>query len=140
MKNSFACAAWISRWAKVPTAGVGLKSYLSSGKSSAIAISLRPMSFHCSSTACDVLGAGFGAEPCFAVSCACAGVTEILAAKISRASELMLFIFIGFIGNSSCHCQSRMLQEFGQHGNYGFGVARHWRTPKLENLHGRFPL
>src|SRR6202522_870076 len=100
--------------AKLRCAGVGLKSYLSSGKSSAIAISLRPISFHCSSTACDALGAGFGAEPCFAVSCAGAGVTEIVVAKISRASELMLFIFIGFIGNSSCHChcQWHMLQEF----------------------------
>jgi hypothetical protein len=39
----------------------------------------------------------------------------------------MLFSFIGFIGNSSCHCQSRMLQEFGQHENHRFGVAR--RTP-----------
>src|SRR5271154_2774077 len=131
MKNSFAWAAWINRWAKVPIAGVGLKSYLSSGKSSAIAISLRPMSFHCSSTACDALGAGFGAEPSFVMSCACAGVIEILAAKISAASELMLFIFNGFIGNSSCHCQRRMLQEFGQHENHRFGVARHRRTSKL---------
>jgi hypothetical protein len=79
------------------------------------------MSFHCSSTACDALGAGFGVEPCFAMSCACVAVTEILAAKISTASELMLFIFIGFIGNSSCHCRWRMLQEFGQHENHPFG-------------------
>jgi hypothetical protein len=34
----------------------------------------------------------------------------------------MLFIFIGFIGNSSCHCQWRMLQEFGQHENRRFGA------------------
>jgi len=37
----------------------------------------------------------------------------------------MLFIFIGFIGNSSYHYQWRILQEFGQHENFRFGVARH---------------
>src|ERR1700730_8956744 len=46
--------------AKVRSAGTGLKSYLSSGKSSAMAISLRPISFHCETTACDALGAALG--------------------------------------------------------------------------------
>jgi hypothetical protein len=40
----------------------------------------------------------------------------------------MLFSFIGFIGNSSCHCQSRMLQEFGQHEN----IVSVWR-PQLRH-------
>src|ERR1700730_1840505 len=46
--------------AKVRCAGAGLKSNLSSGKSSAMAISLRPISFHCDTTACDALGAALG--------------------------------------------------------------------------------
>jgi hypothetical protein len=41
----------------------------------------------------------------------------------------MLFIFVGFISNSSGHCQSRMLQEFGRHENHRLGVAR--PTPEL---------
>src|ERR1700732_3304256 len=48
--------------AKVRCAGVGLKSYLSSGKSSAMATSLRPISFHCERTTCEGLGAGCGAS------------------------------------------------------------------------------
>src|SRR6267143_780267 len=48
--------------ANVRCAGVGLKSYLSSGKSSAMAISLRPISFHCESTTCEGLGASRGAS------------------------------------------------------------------------------
>src|SRR6267154_2059276 len=48
--------------AKVRCAGAGLKSYLSSGKSSAMAISLRPISFHCDTTACDALGAALGSS------------------------------------------------------------------------------
>jgi predicted pyridoxine 5'-phosphate oxidase superfamily flavin-nucleotide-binding protein len=43
----------------------------------------------------------------------------------------MPFIFISFIGNSSCHRQWRMLQEFDQQENHRFGVPRHRRTPKL---------
>src|SRR5271165_188783 len=107
------------RWAKVPTVGAGLKLYLSSGKSSAMSISLRPMSFHCSSTASDALGTGFGAASFFCMSCERTGATKIVAAKIATASARMLFNFVGFmivgfIGDSSCQGYARMLQQFGQ--------------------------
>src|SRR6266404_2797392 len=46
--------------ANVRESGFGLYSYLSSGKSYAIAISLRPTSFHCSIIAADGTKAGFG--------------------------------------------------------------------------------
>src|SRR5208283_2201218 len=96
MKNWFAWAAWISLSAKLRTAGVGLKSYLSSGKSSAIAISLRPMSFHCASTASDALGAGFGAASFFGISWVYVGVTRIPAARITTASTPTLSILIAY--------------------------------------------
>src|SRR5215470_3718733 len=76
------------RCAKLPTAGAGLKSYLSSGKSSAMAFSLRPISFHCSSTACDALGAGFGA---FGAGCAPADVINIPTHN-DTPSKTVLFI------------------------------------------------
>jgi uncharacterized membrane protein YfcA len=44
------------------------------------------------------------------------------------ARKRMLFMFIGFIGISSCHCQWRMLQEIGQHENHlGAGGGCSWR-------------
>src|SRR5712675_3483693 len=48
--------------AKLRCAGVGLKSYLSSGKSSAIAVSLRPISFQESSTTFTSGSAGLAAS------------------------------------------------------------------------------
>src|SRR6266851_1810043 len=65
-------AAWSSCSANVRCAGVGLKSYLSSGKSSAMAISFREMPFHCPRTSCD--GPFLGA-PFLAISCARLGTT-----------------------------------------------------------------
>ena len=53
--------------------GVGLKSYLSSGKSSAMAMSLRPTSFHESSTTFSSGSAGLTAASFSIASCACAG-------------------------------------------------------------------
>ena len=62
---------------KAPLAGTGLKSYLSSGKSSAIAINFRPISFQLSSRACDGPTAGFGGASFFIVSCAAASTARI---------------------------------------------------------------
>src|SRR3984885_13567419 len=59
--------------AKLRCAGVGLKSYLSSGKSSAIAVSLRPISFQESSTTFNSGSAGLMAASFFIPSWACAG-------------------------------------------------------------------
>jgi hypothetical protein len=41
----------------------------------------------------------------------------------------MQFIFIGFMGNSSWHCQRRMLQEFGRRENHRFGAPGHRSAP-----------
>src|SRR5579864_1914185 len=75
--------------AKVRSAGTGLKSYLSSGKSSAMAISLRPISFHCDTTACDALGAAFGVS---LFTLATNKETQPAAMTISRP-EIAFFIF-----------------------------------------------
>src|SRR6266436_5500601 len=56
-------------------------------------ISFRPMSFHCSSTACEGLGAGFGGS-FFAASCATAGSTAIPIAKANPATHFSFFIFL----------------------------------------------
>src|SRR5713226_8306364 len=55
-----------------------------------MAISFRPMSFHCSSTACDGLGAGFGGS-FFAASCA---ITGIIANPIPNTKPANLFYFV----------------------------------------------
>src|SRR5205807_1616053 len=60
---------WSNCSRKLRCSGFGLNSYLSSGKSSAMVISRRPTSFHCSRTACDGLDAGLGGS-FFAASCA----------------------------------------------------------------------
>src|ERR1700691_5687729 len=75
----------MSRVARLRWAGVGLKSYLSSGKSSAMAISFRPISFQAASTACDGLSAGFTAA-CFLASWAWAGKVRIVVAKNAAVS------------------------------------------------------
>src|SRR4029077_5119473 len=78
--------------AKLRWAGVGLKSYLSSGKSSAMAMSLRPMSFHCSSTACDGLAAGLTAVSFLEASWACSGDAAAAArTRAARSKDLIDF-------------------------------------------------
>src|SRR6266853_592622 len=74
----------------------GLNPNLSSGKSSAIMISFRPISFHCSSTACEGLGAGFGGS-FFAASCATAGSIANPIAKAHPATHLSFFIFLSSV-------------------------------------------
>src|SRR6266481_1671490 len=81
--------------ANVLESACGLYSYLSSGKSSAIAISFLPMSFHCSSTACDGLGAGFGGS-FFAASCAITGNTANPMAN-ARLASLIHFIMVSLL-------------------------------------------
>src|SRR6266849_8364966 len=78
--------------ANVRESACGLYSYLSSGKSSAIAISFLPTSFHCSSTACDGLGAGFGAS-FFAASCASTGIAVRPAHNTIAPITFINFIF-----------------------------------------------
>src|SRR5580704_754232 len=87
-----------------------------------MAISLRPMSFHCSSTALDAPGAGFGAG---FLSCAWTGVIKIQAAKITATSKQMLFFFIG---DSSPYCYRRMLQEFAPTQKLSFPMTE-WTDP-----------
>jgi hypothetical protein len=57
-----------------------------------MAINLRPMSFHCSSTASAGRGAGFGVVSFLGISCARASIPEIAMAKISAASEPAFFM------------------------------------------------
>src|ERR1700732_634436 len=78
--------------ANVRESGCGLYSYLSSGKSSAMAISFFPMSFHCSSTACDGLGAGFGGS-FFAASCASTGIAANPAHNTNAPISFINLIF-----------------------------------------------
>src|SRR5229473_6716696 len=58
-----------------------------------MAVNLRPMSFHCSSTACVGLTAGLGASFFFAASCATAGSTTNPMANANPAIHLSFFIF-----------------------------------------------
>src|SRR5712692_8279328 len=81
--------------ANVLESACGLYSYLSSGKSSAIAISFLPMSFHCSSTACDGLGAGFGGS-FFAASCASTGITASPMAN-AKLTSLIHFVMVSLL-------------------------------------------
>src|SRR5580698_4735802 len=77
--------------AKLRCAGVGLKSYLSSGKSSAMAMSLRPTSFQESSTTFNSGSAGLTAASFFIASWAWAGN-----ANASRAIARNDIVFISF--------------------------------------------
>src|ERR1700674_4390801 len=70
VKYSIDPAACSSCSAKLRTSGVGLKSYLLSGKSSAMAINFRPISFHCAKTICELLGTAFEASLFCWVCCA----------------------------------------------------------------------
>src|ERR1700730_1930439 len=87
--------------AKVRCAGVGLKSYLSSGKSSAMASSFRPISFHCDSTTCEGLGAGRGAPLAVRASKSEAPNDK---AKASIAPSITFFIFLS-LSFAACHGQ-----------------------------------
>src|SRR5579863_7516746 len=83
---------WRSCSAKLRWAGVGLKSYLSSGKSSAMAMSLRPISFQESRTTLAGGSAGLGAAASFFVaSCACAGIAKQMESR-ARARNGSLFM------------------------------------------------
>src|SRR5208282_5822587 len=81
---------------KVRDSGAGLYAYLSSGKSSAMAMSLRPMSFHCSSTACEGLSAGFGSAFFMFMSWARIGRTTRHAANKTAATTGIFLIFLSF--------------------------------------------
>src|SRR5208337_2677389 len=81
---------------KVRDSGAGLYAYLSSGKSSAMAMSLRPMSFHCSSTASEGLSAGFGSAFFMFMSCARIGSTARHAANKTAAKKGIFLIFLSF--------------------------------------------
>src|SRR6266481_9327368 len=79
--------------ANVRESGFGLYSYLSSGKSSAIAISLRPMSFHCSMIAADGPKAGFGGSfGLLASVCAKTGIAARNATAHNPAASFVRFI------------------------------------------------
>src|SRR6478609_11913792 len=82
-------------------AGVGLKSYLSSGKSSAIAVSLRPMSFQESSTTFNSGSAGLTASSFFIASWAWAGKAN---ARRTIARNGILFISFSTIE----FCESKL--------------------------------
>src|SRR5713226_8316283 len=64
-----------------------------------MAISLRPMSFHCASTACVGLTAAFGGSFFFAASCATAGSTANPAPSTRLATTF--HFFIGFLLRSA---------------------------------------
>src|SRR5437870_6296620 len=89
VKRSLEPATCSNCSAKVRWAGVGLKSYLSSGKSSAMAISLRPTSFQESSTTFSSGSAGLTAASFFIASWAWAGNEN---ASRTIASNGILFI------------------------------------------------
>src|SRR6266404_5492377 len=83
--------------ANVRESGFGLYSYLSSGISSAIAISLRPMSFHCSMIAADGLKAGFGGSfGLLASVCATTGIAARNATAHNPAINFIRFISLSF--------------------------------------------
>src|SRR5260370_31441099 len=82
--------AWTRLALKVRDSGAGLYPYLSSGKSSAMAISFRPISFHCSSKGSEGLGAGLGSV--FLASWARRGCTVRQAVSRSAKSRPSRFI------------------------------------------------
>src|SRR6266700_1459051 len=94
----------------VREAGFGVESYLSSGRSSAIAISFRPMSFHPSRTAADGPRAGFGGSFALVSVCAKPGTVARQAVRQSPARNFNRFIsllrapknFAGFHFESRC--------------------------------------
>src|SRR5437763_15293273 len=104
-KKSFDPARCNSCSAKVRCAGVGLKSYLSSGKSSAITITLRPISFHDCKTASDFLSGVFDGEDVAAV---CASTTDTTRQNVSTADRPALVgnaLFIGTTLNAIANLQ-----------------------------------
>src|SRR6202044_1989685 len=93
VKKKFFFSACSSCSAKLRWAGVGLKSYLSSGKSSDMAMSLRPMSFQESRTTLEGLSAGFVATS-FLASWAWTGIAAIAMANKAAASSGVFVIFV----------------------------------------------
>src|SRR3984885_2384413 len=97
--------------AKLRCAGVGLKSYLSSGKSSASAVSLRPIPFQESSTTFDSGSAGLTAASFFIVSWAWAAN-----ANASRKIARNVVLFISFstleFRESKLHCLISPTNQF----------------------------
>src|SRR3984957_19821643 len=98
--------------AKLRCAGVGLKSYLSSGKSSAIAVSLRPISFQESSTTFISGSAGLTAASFFIASFFIASWVWAGNANASRtiARNGILFIFFSTILSPRLFVQERVLR------------------------------
>src|SRR6266849_3211788 len=92
VKEYIEALAWIRFAANVRESGCGLYSYLSSGKSSAMAISFFPVSFHCSRTACEGLAAGFGGS-FFAASWAKTCDPGNPRIRTNANIEITLFIF-----------------------------------------------
>src|SRR6266403_2897422 len=83
--------------ANVRESGFGLYSYLSSGMSSAIAISLRPTSFHCSMIAADGPRAGFGGSfGLLASVCATTGIAARNATAHNLPINFIRFISLSF--------------------------------------------
>src|SRR5262249_13301023 len=112
----FAPAACNSCSAKLRCSGLGLKSYLSSGKSSAMAISFRPISFQESSTTFSSGSAALGGPSFFAPSCECAGIANVAANK-ARARNISFFI--GFLHgvNGGGHFTRRERDWKGEHSH-----------------------
>src|SRR3984957_13138652 len=117
MKKQFDPAACSNCSAKLRCAGVGLKSYLSSGKSSAIAVSLRPTSFQESSTTFSSGSAGLTAASFFIASWACAGNAH---ASRTIARNGILFISFSTIEfrNQSFNFLFRLRQLRNNCGNF----------------------
>src|SRR5579872_1751896 len=102
--------------AKLRSAGVGLKSYLSSGKSSAIAVSLRPMSFHESSTTFDSGSAGLTVASFFIASWAWRGNANAMRTIARNGIFFISFSTIEF-RKSKLSFLFRLLQSRNNHRN-----------------------
>src|SRR5216683_6157143 len=118
--------------ANVLESACGLYSYLSSGRSSAIAISFLPISFHCSSTASEGPGAGFGGS-FFAASCPSTGNAANPTAKATPATHFRFFIssLLSCPRLSRCSEPGRALIPSDGPPRQSFprtGFARGWRS------------
>src|SRR5437588_10874919 len=90
-------------------------------------INFRPISFHCSSTACEGLGAGLGGS-FFAASCASTGITPNPMAKASPATHLSFFIF-----PSLRYARKPDVHSFRRTAKPGVSLNQYWlvTTPVL---------
>src|SRR5450755_3772465 len=137
LKKYTALEAWSSCSAKLRWAGVGLKSYLSSGKSSAMAMTFRATSFQVSSRTFDGPSAGLTAA-FFMASCACAGRARVEASRSAAASlSILLFsrvrcadivIGLGVGGKASEGRSERITTEDTEDWEEGFQPQRTRRT------------